>query len=175
MGELRDKLRVEVAHARDEREDRGHELHEAQRGDHLAEPRADLSRSGAKAEVTLSREAIVAVQRRREREIPVTRRFSTRAGQADLDEPEAHPQVGGPPGDEPNPLGHDDMQLKSGAGRCHRLVEFEDAVVGGEVEPGGGRRSGARVGSAGGTAKAMRRRARSSGASWMQLPRTSAP
>src|ERR1022692_4410536 len=58
-----------------------------------------------------------------------------RSGQADLNEPKAHPQVGGPPGDEPDPLGHDDMQLKSGAGRCHRLVEFEGAVVGGEVEP----------------------------------------
>jgi len=40
------------------------------------------------------------------------------------------------------------MQLKSGAGRCHRVVEYEDAVVGGEVEPGGGlhaRLSAARV------------------------------
>ena len=58
--ELCDQLRIDVAHARDEGEDGGHHLHEAQRADHPLEPRTDLvEESGAKAEVTFSREAIV--------------------------------------------------------------------------------------------------------------------
>src|ERR1019366_1954812 len=40
--ELRDELRVDVAHAHDERDDGGHHLDEAQRGDYSLEPCADL-------------------------------------------------------------------------------------------------------------------------------------
>jgi hypothetical protein len=40
--ELCNQVRVEVAHARDEADDGGHHLDEAQRGDHLLQPRTDL-------------------------------------------------------------------------------------------------------------------------------------